>query len=157
MRDQEESHENGKYKGDGGSYLHLVVGSVAARQSKGRLGFGWVSFCYLAVGVVAVDNALASMAFMPLVGLEPNEEVARVITVVVLLVQAASTRIVGILNVCAVGVKVAIIGVLVIALTIAVMTMGLGSTTNLTARGITANAPDYLAVGGGLSLSFPAC
>jgi amino acid transporter len=120
-------------------------------------GFGWVSFCYLAVGVVAVDNALASMAFMPLVGLEPNEEVARVITVVVLLVQAvlaiASTRIVGMLNVCAVGVEVAIIGVLVIALTIAVMTTGLGSTANLTARGITANAPDYFAVGGGLTIA----
>jgi amino acid permease len=71
----------------------------ASRLANPRVGwgFGWVSFCYLAVGVVAVDNALASMAFMPLVGLEPNEEVARVITVVVLLVQAvlavASTRI----------------------------------------------------------------
>ena len=82
---------------------------------------------------------------------------ARVITVVVLLVQAvlaiASTRIVGMLNVCAVGVEVAIIGVLVIALTIAVMTTGLGSTANLTARGITANAPDYFAVGGGLTIA----
>src|ERR1700722_7200081 len=131
----------------------------ASRFANPRVGwgFGWVSFCYLAVGVVAVDNALASMAFMPLVGLEPNEEVARVITVVVLLVQAvlaiASTRIVGMLNVCAVGVEVAIIGVLVIALTIAVMTTGLGSTANLTARGITANAPDYFAVGGGLTIA----
>src|ERR1700712_6061798 len=50
-------------------------------------GFGWVSYCYLAIGVVAVDNALASMAFMPLVGLEPNEEMARTITIVVLLIQ----------------------------------------------------------------------
>lgn len=120
-------------------------------------GFGWISFCYLAIGVVAVDNALASMAFMPLVGLEPNEEVARTITVVVLLIQAvlaiASTRIVSVLNVCAVGIELAIIGVLVIALTIAVLVTGLGSTANLTARGITANAPDYFAVGGGLTIA----
>src|SRR5690349_9279775 len=89
-------------------------------------GFGWLSFCYLAISVVAVDNALASTAFMPLVGLEFNEEVARAITVVVLLIQAvlaiASTRIVAWLNASAVGVELAIIGVLVIALTIAVMT-----------------------------------
>ena len=95
----------------GQTLVALVIAQFAARislagsayQWASRLanprvgwGFGWVSFCYLAVGVVAVDNALASMAFMPLVGLEPNEEVARVITVVVLLVQAvlaiASTR-----------------------------------------------------------------
>src|SRR5207342_3427086 len=29
-------------------------------------GFGWLTFCYLVIGVVAVDNALASDAFMPL-------------------------------------------------------------------------------------------
>src|ERR1700712_69164 len=33
------------------------------------------------------------------------------------------------------------------------MTTGLGSTANLTARGITANAPDYFAVGGGLMVA----
>src|SRR3954454_7100129 len=156
----------------GQTLVALVIAQFAARislagssyQWASRLanprvgwGFGWLSFCYLAIAVVAVDNALASMAFMPLVGLEPNEEVARIITVVVLLIQAvlaiASTRIVGMLNVCAVGVEVAIIGVLVVALTIAVLITGLGSTANLTARGITANAPGYFAVGGGLTIA----
>src|SRR4051795_4938630 len=86
----------------------------ASRLANPRIGwgFGWVSFCYLAIGVVAVDNALASMAFMPLVGLEPDEDTARVITLVVLLVQAvlaiASTRIVGMLNACAVVVELSI-------------------------------------------------
>jgi amino acid transporter len=128
----------------------------ASRLANPRIGwgFGWLSYCYLAIGVVAVDNALASMAFMPLVGLEPNEEVARAITIVVLLIQAviatASTRIVGMLNVCAVAVELAVVGVLVIALSIAVMTTGLGSTANLTSRGITENASDYFAIGGGL-------
>src|SRR3954469_11043813 len=120
-------------------------------------GFGWLSFCYLAIGVVAVDNALASQAFMPLVGLEPDEDTARVITLVVLLVQAvlaiASTRIVGMLNACAVVVELSIIGVLVIALSIAVVTTGLGSADNLTSRGIAEGRTDYFEVGGGLMLA----
>src|SRR3954465_10026222 len=101
----------------GQTLVALVIAQFAARislagssyQWASRLanprvgwGFGWLSFCYLAIAVVAVDNALASMAFMPLVGLEPNEEVARIITIIVLLIQAvlaiASTRIVGMLN-----------------------------------------------------------
>src|ERR1700712_4006718 len=86
----------------GQTLVALVIAQFAARislsgssyQWASRLanpkigwGFGWVSYCYLAIGVVAVDNALASMAFMPLVGLEPNEEMARTITIVVLLIQ----------------------------------------------------------------------
>ncbi|WP_390898436.1 hypothetical protein [Streptomyces angustmyceticus] len=59
-------------------------------------GFGWLTFCYLAIAVVAVDNALASQALMPLAGLRPDEGTARLITLAVLLVQTllavASTR-----------------------------------------------------------------
>src|ERR1700753_186445 len=44
---------------------------------KGGWGFGWLTVCYLAVGVVAVDNALASQAFMPLFGIKPDEDTAR--------------------------------------------------------------------------------
>src|SRR6202012_5953856 len=96
-------------------------------------------------------------AFMPLVGLEPNENVARAITLVMLLIQAvlaiASTRIVGMINSAAVGVEVVIVVVLVIALGIAVAVTGQGSTANLTSRGVAANAPGYFAVGGGLMLA----
>lgn len=40
----------------------------ASRLASPRVGwwFGWLTFCYLAIGVVAIDNALASQAFMPL-------------------------------------------------------------------------------------------
>src|SRR3954453_24089745 len=125
----------------GQTLVALVIAQFAARislagssyQWASRLanprvgwGFGWLSFCYIAIAVVAVDNALASMAFMPLVGIESNEEVARVITIIVLLIQAvlaiASTRIVGMLTVCAVGVELAIVRVQVSALSIAVAT-----------------------------------
>src|SRR6478735_3362350 len=61
--------------------IALVVAQFAARialsgssyQWASRLanpkigwGFGWLSFCYLAIGAVAADSALASQAFMPL-------------------------------------------------------------------------------------------
>ena len=131
----------------------------ASRLANPRIGwwFGLLGFFYLGIAVVACDNALASQAFMPLVGLESDEWTARLITLIVLLVQAvltiASTRIVGIINASAVVVEVVIVGVLVIALTIAVATTGLGSVSNLTSRGITAGNADYFALGGGLMLA----
>ncbi|MFD6551354.1 APC family permease [Streptomyces sp. NPDC058398] len=150
----------------------LVVAQLAARiplsgssyQWASRLtnpkigwGFGWLAFCYLAIGVVAVDNALASQAFMPLAGIEPDEGTARLITVVVLLLQAllavASTRLVSLINTAAVGIELALVVVVAIALTIAVAVTGDGAAGNLVSRGVTDNAPDYFAVGGGLMLA----
>ena len=131
----------------------------ASRLANPKIGwvFGWLTFCYLVIGVVAVDNALASTAFMPLADLEPNENVARLITLVTLLIQAvlaiASTRIVAMINSAAVGVEVVIVVALVIALGIAVAITGEGSAANLTSRGITENAPNYFAVGGGLMMA----
>jgi amino acid transporter len=130
---------------------------LAARQPEIGWVFGWLTFCYLVIGVVAVNSALASTAFMPLVGLEKNENVARLITLVMLVIQAvlaiASTRIVAMINSAAVGVEVVIVVALVIALGIAVAITGEGSAANLTSRGITENAPNYFAVGGGLMMA----
>ncbi|MFD7229953.1 APC family permease [Streptomyces sp. NPDC059881] len=156
----------------GQSLVALVVAQLAARiplsgssyQWASRLaspkigwGFGWLTFCYLAIGVVAVDNALASQAFMPLVGIEPDEGTARLITLAVLLVQTviavASTRIVSLINTAAVGLELALVVVVAIALVIAVAITGNGAAGNLTSRGVTENAPDYFAVGGGLMLA----
>jgi len=117
-------------------------------------GFGWLGFCYLGIAVVAVDSALASQALMPLAGLEPDEGTARLITVLVLLVQAlltiASTRIVSLINASAVLVEVVVVGVLVLALTAAVAFTGMGSAGNLASRGVATGSADYFALGGGL-------
>ncbi|MFI1468985.1 APC family permease [Streptomyces wuyuanensis] len=150
----------------------LVVAQLAARiplsgssyQWASRLadpkvgwGFGWLTFCYLAIAVVAIDNALASQAFMPLAGIAPDEGTARVITVAVLLVQAllaiASTRIVSMINAAAVGLELALVVVVSVALTIAVAVTRSGDAGNLTSRGVAEHAPDYFAVGGGLMLA----
>lgn len=83
----------------------------ASRLANPRIGwgFGWMSFCYVGIGIVAIDNAMASQALMPLLGMDANEGTARIVTLLVLLVQTvlaiASTRIVGILNACAVELR----------------------------------------------------
>ncbi|MFJ3793242.1 APC family permease [Kitasatospora sp. NPDC090091] len=131
----------------------------ASRLASPKVGwwFGWLGFCYLAIAVVAIDNALASQAFMPLAGIATDEETARVITLVVLLVQAVlaivSTRAVSLVNSVAVGLELALVVLVAVALIIAVVVSGDGSVDNLTSRGIAADAPDYFAVGGGLMLA----
>lgn len=128
----------------------------ASRLANPKVGwlFGWLTFCYLALGVVTVDNALASSALMPLFGMEPDEGTARVLTLVVVLIQAvlvvASTRLVGLITSGAVGLELVIIVVLSVGLFIAVAVTGEGSVGNLTSRGIADGAPDYFAIGGGL-------
>lgn len=120
-------------------------------------GFGWLSYCYLAIAVVAIDNALASQAFMPLFGIEYDEGTARLITLAILLAQVvlagASTRLVAVLNSSAVGVELVIVAALVIALLIAVVITGAGSVDNLTSRGATAGEAGYFGIGGGLMLA----
>jgi hypothetical protein len=62
----------------------------------------------------------------------------------------ASVRIVGLTNSLAVGVELAIVVVLGIALVVAVVLTSQGSTQNLFSQGIAAGAPNYFALGGGL-------
>ncbi|WP_018163133.1 APC family permease [Smaragdicoccus niigatensis] len=129
----------------------------ASRLANPKVGwlFGWLGFCYLAAGVATVDNALASTALMPLLGMDPNEDTARVITLAVLVIQVVlvvlSTRIVGLITSAAVGLELIIVVVLTVALFIAVAVTGDGSISNLTSEGTAAGASNYFAVGGGLA------
>src|ERR1700712_2672387 len=97
--------------------------------------FGWLSFWYLATGVVAMDNALASQAFMPLFGLPDSEDTARTITVVILIVQAvlviASTRLLGLISSAAVALELGIVVVLVVGLAAVMLFSGSGNLDNL--------------------------
>ena len=128
----------------------------ASRLANPKIGwmFGWLTFWYLAIAVVALDNALASQALMPLVGISDNENTARLITVAILVIQAvlviASTRLLGMITSSAVGIELAIVVVLVIGLAAVMLFTGSGSLDNLTSRGIATGDPDYFAIGGGL-------
>ena len=152
--------------------IALVIAQFAARislsgssyQWASRLanpkigwGFGWLTFCYLVLAVVAADFALSSQAFMPLFNIEPNEDTARMITVAILLIQVvlaiASTRIVSLINTAAVGVELTLVVVVAVALIIAVVITGDGSVDNLTSQGVAENAPNYFGIGGGLMLA----
>ena len=150
----------------GQTLIALVIAQFAARiplqrlvPTSGRRGWPiqgglvlrWLSFCYLVIGVVAVDNALAKTALMPLLGISDNQMTARVITVVMMVLQAvlviASTRLVGLVTSAAVGLELIIVVVLTVALFIAVAVTGQGSAGNLTSRGIADGAPDYFSFG----------
>jgi amino acid transporter len=128
----------------------------ASRLANPKIGwlFGWVTFWYLAIAVIALDNALASQAFMPLVGMHESEDTARLITVAILIFQAvlviASTRLLGLITSGAVGIELAIVVVLVIVLAAVMVFTGSGNLDNLTSRGIAAGDPNYFAIGGGL-------
>jgi amino acid transporter len=127
----------------------------ASRLANPKIGwfFGWMTFWYLAIAVVAMDNALASQALMPLLGMAPDEDAARLITLALLLVQAvlviASTRLLGMFSSSAVAVELAILAVLLVGLGAVMVFTGSGTVDNLTSRGITADAPNYFAIGGG--------
>jgi amino acid transporter len=128
----------------------------ASRLANPRIGwgFGWMAFLGAVTVPVAIDNALAEQVLMPLFNIEPNETTGRVITVGLLVSQAAlaiaATRIVGWVNSLSVGVELGILVLLGIALTVAVMLSGDGVADNLFSRGVAESNPNYFAVGGGL-------
>ncbi|MDF2827348.1 MAG: amino acid permease [Mycobacterium sp.] len=116
--------------------------------------FGWLAFLGAVTGPVAIDNALATQCLMPLFEMAPSETTGRVLTVVLLVIQAglaiAATKIVGWVNSLSVGVEIGILVVLGIALAIAMIATGDGVAGNVFSRGETENDPNYLAIGGGL-------
>ncbi|WP_111765831.1 APC family permease [Nakamurella deserti] len=128
----------------------------ASRLANPKVGwwFGWLTFWFLAIAVVALDNALASQALMPLAGMDDNENTARLLTVAILVVQAvlviASIRLLGMITSAAVALEIALVAVLVVALAAAVVFSGGGDLGNLASRGVSAGDPNYFAIGGGL-------
>ena len=128
----------------------------ASRLANPKIGwfFGWLTFCFLITGLMAINSAMASQCLMPLFNMEPNETTARIITVALMVIQAvlaiASTKIVALLNSVAVAVELSIVAVLVVALLVAVAVTGEGSTDNLVSRGTAEGAENYFALGGGL-------
>ena len=128
----------------------------ASRLANPKIGwlFGWLTFWYLATGVVAMDNALASQALMPLLGMSEDEGTARILTVAIMIVQAVliilSTRLLGLFTSVAVGLELTIVVVLILALGAVIVFTSSGDLSNLTSRGVAQGAGNYYAIGGGL-------
>lgn len=91
---------------------------------------------------------------MPLLTMAPDENVARSMTLAVLLIQAvlviASIRLLGVIGSVAVVLEVVIVIMLVVGLGAVVALTGSGTTANLFSQGVVAGSPDYFAAGGGL-------
>lgn len=102
--------------------------------------FGWMSFAFIAVVLLAVDYGLAQVALFPLLGLEYSPAAGAITTVVVLFIQMLliiwSTPILTKINNMAVGAEViAMIG-LIVGIGIAVTFFGKGQASNLLSTGI---------------------
>lgn len=130
-----------------------------SRLANPKIGwfFGWLTFCYLITGFMAINSAMASQCLMPLFNMEPSETTGRIITVALMVIEAvlaiASTRIVALINSAAVGIEVSIVVVLAVALLVAVAVTGTGSAGNLVSRGTAEGASNYYALGGGLMIA----
>ena len=130
-----------------------------SRLANPKVGWflGWLTFCYLITGFMAINSAMASQCLMPLFNMQPNETTARIITVVLMVIEAvlaiASTRIVAMINSVAVAIEVSIVAVLAVALLVAVAVTGTGSTDNLVSRGVAEGTSNYFALGGGLMIA----
>src|SRR5258705_4303751 len=91
-----------------------------SRLANPKIGwfFGWLTFCYLITGFMAINNAMASQCLMPLFNMAPSENTARIITVLLMVIEAvlaiASTRIVAMINSVAVAIEVSIVAVLAV-------------------------------------------
>ena len=119
----------------------------ASRLANPKVGwfFGWLSFCYLVIGWWPSTTHWRRPHSCHCWAFPDNQMTARVITVVMMVLQAvlviASTRLVGLVTSAAVGLELIIVVVLTVALFIAVAVTGQGSAGNLTSRGIADGAP----------------
>ncbi|WP_445167001.1 APC family permease [Mycolicibacterium sp. Dal123E01] len=128
----------------------------ASRLANPKVGwfFGWLTFWFLAIGVVAMNNGLATQALMPLLGMAPDESVGRLITLALMLTEAvlviASTRLLGRVTTTTVGLELTILAVLIVGLGAVMVFSHTGTVDNLVSRGVAADAPNYFAIGGPL-------
>lgn len=102
---------------------------------------------------LAIDDALATQCLMPLFNMAPIDATARHDDHIFLIqagIVVLFTRIVGWINSLAVGVELAVVVVLGVALVVAVVVTGHGSTHNLVSQGVATGRTDYFALGGGL-------
>ncbi|WP_037500302.1 APC family permease [Solirubrobacter soli] len=115
-------------------------------------GFGWLSYAFLAVVVVAVDYGFATQAFMPLFGIAPSVGNAQLVTVCTLAAQAllivVSTRATALINGSAVGAEIIGMLGLTVVLLVAALVTGDGSVSNLTSTGTIDGGAGYWAYNG---------
>lgn len=113
----------------------------ASRLANPVLGwwFGWASFAFLSIVVVAVDYGLSQVALFPLLGLGYTTLSGAMMTILVLLLQMIliiwSTPVLTKINNLAVGAEVLAMFGLIVAIGIAVLFFDKGDISNLVSKG----------------------
>jgi amino acid transporter len=130
----------------------------ASRLSGPKVGwiFGWLSYAFLAVVVVAVNYGFVTQALMPLLRIEPSLVVAQVLTIAMAAIEAGviifSTRLAALINAAAVVTEIVGVAGLTILLFILALT-GKGDLANVTATGVVADGPGYYGFNGPFMLA----
>jgi amino acid transporter len=131
----------------------------ASRLSNPKTGwaFGWLSYAFLAIVVVAVNYGFISQAFMPLFDIAPSTATTQWLVVAAGVVEAGviilSTRLTSSINSAAVVTEVVGIVGLTIVLLIAAAVSGKGSLSNLTSSGVIDSHSGYYAYNGPFMLA----
>lgn len=121
----------------------------ASRLANPRVGwwYGWVSFAFLSIVTVAVDYGLSQVALLPLFDISFTPAKAMLVTLAVLIIQAAliawSTPITTRINNWSVGAEVLAMVGLTIALLAAALFAGKGHWSQLGSTGAVAHAGYY--------------
>lgn len=131
----------------------------ASRLANPKVGwaFGWLSYAFLAVVVVAVNYGFISQAFMPLFNIAPSNSTTQWLVVgagaVEAIVIIVSTRLTSSINSAAVVTEVIGIVGLTIALLVAAAISGKGSVSNLGSTGIVDGGHGYFSYNGPFMLA----
>ncbi|MCW2591950.1 MAG: amino acid permease [Mycobacterium sp.] len=130
----------------------------ASRLAGPKVGwiFGWLSYAFLAVVVVAVNYGFVTQALMPLLGLSPSLATAQAITIAVAAIEAGviifSTRLAAQINAAAVVTE--IVGVAGLTLVLLVLAfVGKGDLGNVSSTGIVDGGPGYYGFNGPFMLA----
>ncbi len=130
----------------------------ASRLSGPKAGwiFGWLSYAFLAVVVVAVNYGFVTQALMPLLQLQPSLPVAQALTIAMAAIEAGviifSTRLAALINAAAVVTE--IVGVAGLTIVLLVMAgFGHGDLANVTSTGVADGGPGYYGFNGPFMLA----
>jgi amino acid transporter len=121
----------------------------ASRLAGPKVGwiFGWLSYAFLAVVIVATNYGFVTQALMPLLHVQQNNVTAEIFTIVVAALEASviifSTRLTSMINAAAVVTEIVGIAGLTVLLFIVALVRGTGNLSNLTSTGIIPNDATY--------------
>jgi amino acid transporter len=131
----------------------------ASRLAGPKVGwiFGWLSYAFLAVVVVATNYGFVTQALMPLLQIAPSLHVAEALTIAVAAIEAGviifGTKLAARINAAAVVTEIVGVAGLTIVLLVVALAGGKGDLANLTSTGVVPEGPGYYGFNGPFMLA----